>query len=360
MKKLLVVLICLFLLVPTVISAPVERLSVGDFTRAVTAQIVCNVDVYRRDLTWYKIEDGQVIPEFKDLDEDDWAYQWLKKGWFVVYGEWNTEPRKGKIMGSGEVLYSWLLPMGINLEGKPAATYVGTNAHVVDVFMLEASRGSRDKPLDLYAEKDTMKTMNMLRTTYKEEAKPIAQYYFDIDNSYITVKTEADQRFRTKVNIVLFDIALDFALLEMENVLGLPYVSFRGTPIQVGETIKICGAPLGFAFSRDEGRVSQVHLNLGTDGVEDYIVWDNQVRMDIAAAPGSSGSAIFDKDGYMIAQLHGIMVHNGNYIQGGQLAVDQEDIIRFLVLNGFSWIVQNPYGIWANAPYNTVRPKVGE
>jgi len=354
MKKLLIALLCVFLVVP---AFAVEQMSVNDFARAVSSQIVCHVDIYKRDLTWYKIEDGQTIPEFKDLDEDDWAYSWLKKGWYVVYGEWNEKPRKGRIMGTGETLYSWVLPRGLELEGRPLATYVGTNAHVVDIFMMEESRGTKDKPIDVYAEKDLVKSMNPMKPTYLPDAKPIAQYYIDIENSYITVKTTSQQRFTTKVNIVAFDIALDFALLELPNVAGLPYVSFRGTPAVVGEAIKICGAPLGYAFSLSQGTIDQTHLNLGTDGVENYIVWDNQLRISAGSAPGSSGSAILDENGYMIGQLHGIMVHNGNYIAGGVLAIDQEDIMSFLMLNGYGWIVMNPYGYWKYAPYNTVRPQ---
>lgn len=354
MKKILIVLLCVFLVAPVFAQ---ERLSVNDFARAVASQIVCYVDVYKRDLTWYKIEDGQAIPEFKDVEEDDWAYQWLKKGWYVVYGEWNTKPRKGRISGTGETLYSWLLPVGINFEGKPMATYVGTNAHVVDIFMIEEARGSIDKPLEVYAEKDLVKSMNPMKPAYVVDAKPVAQYYIDIENSYITVKTTAEQRYTTKVKIVAFDIALDFALLELENVAGLPYVSFRGTPAEIGEKITICGAPLAYAFSLSTGTIDQTHLNLGNDGVFGYIEWENQLRCSISSAPGSSGSAILDKDGYMIGQLHGIMVHNGNYIAGGVLAIDQEDIISFLMLNGYGWIVQNPYGVWEFAPYNTVRPK---
>lgn len=347
MKKLLVVLLCLFLIVPVFAQ---EWLSVNDFARLVASQIVCHVDVYKRDITWYKIEGDQQIPEFKD--EDDPYYRFYKQGYYPVYGEWNTKPRKGKIMGTGETLYSWSLPRGIGVEGKYIATYVGTNAHVVDVFMMEEARGSKDKPLDVYAEKDLVKSMNPMKPIYREDAKPVAQYYIDIENSYITVKTTAQQRFTTKVNIVLFDIALDFALLELPNVAGLPFVSFRGTPIEVGEKITLCGAPLGYAFSVASGTVDQTHLNLGTDGVENYIVWDNQLRLTCSSAPGSSGSAILDKDGYMIGQLHGIMVHNGNYIAGGVLAIDQEDIMAFLNLNGFGWIVANPYGTWRYAPYN--------
>jgi len=65
----------------------------------------------------------------------------------------------------------------------------------------------------------------------------------------------------------------------------------------------------------------------------------------IPAAPGSSGSGIFDIYGNLIAQEHGVLVYNGNYISGGHLATNGMSIREWLIWSGFAHTVsQEPYG----------------
>jgi S1-C subfamily serine protease len=368
MKKLLIVLIVFLLFscmgfateldyvtyqAPKTTTPPVKDVDILKFVRAVAVQIIVPTTRYYRKLNWYKLEDGEIDHDKLDRDKEQWGYEWFKQGWRVVFGDWCTKEKAQdvKICGSGVILYSSVLPEGLRVEGKThGASYILTNAHVVDVLVDYYSTndyekcGSRLKPLDIYYTEDMVEKNYPPGLKIRQNAKPYEQIYFVPKSNYISILHSEDQLYRVEAKIVVFDLALDIALLQLNNVWGLPYAVFRGTPCQVGEEVWICGAPLALPFSIDKGRVNQVDLDLGDDGVKNSIVWNNQIKLDIAAAPGSSGSGIFDIYGHLIAEEHGVLVYRGNYISGGHLAIDGMAIREFLIWNGYSFIVdQKPW-----------------
>ena len=331
MKRAIVaVLLAVVLFVPAVAQA-VPDADVQNYVRSVTVQVLVYFNRYTRSLTWYQ--------EVTASGE--------KGDWKVRKGNWEKDPELSVIAGSGVILYSDILPLDV--DGVIGATYILTNAHVVEFLVKEEALGSRYNPLPVYDKKDLIINDFPPSVEVKEGARPVAEQYFKLAKEYVTIKHREDQFYEVRGKVVAYDRALDVALIRLDNVWGLPYATFRGTDCQVGEEIWICGAPLGLPFSIDRGRINQVNLDLG-EGLG--VIWDNQIKLDIPAAPGSSGSGIFDKDGWLIAELHGMLVYNGNYIEGGQLAIDGQSIREWLIWNGWAFIALNkPY---AHAPHQRV------
>ena len=370
MKKILIILIVVLVLscavfaqddfldysTPQMATPKIKDINLLDFIQSVTVQIVVPTDRHFRTLSWYELEEGQVDREKLDRDKEQWGYKWFIDGWKVEKGNWCTdkEAKEVKICGSGVIVYSKMPDGNYDMKDKSFAetyysTYILTNAHVVDILvdykLTEKKWGTSREPLDIYEPGFLVEKTYPPGISVKGDAKPYEQAYFIAKTNYITIKHSVDQLYRVEAKIVAFDRALDVALLKLKNVFGLPYAVWRGTPCRVGEEVYICGAPLALPFSIDKGRINQVNLDLGDDGVRNSIIWDNQVKLDIAAAPGSSGSGIFDVNGNLIAEEHGVMVHNGNYISGGHLAISGMAIREWLLWNGFAFTVfQEPYG----------------
>lgn len=312
MRKFLVAMLVIVCFVSTAVAAiPVEQ-----FIRSTTVQVVVNMSRYSRNVTWYQ-----------EVDANGNRGEWKER-----YGDWSKEPELVTAVGSGVILYS----------GKDKdATYILTNAHVVDTLVRKESLGSRAKPLEVFKDEDKIEHSMPPRLKIREDARPIGQEYYVLDTNYVAIKHRKDQQYEVRGKVVAFDMALDVALIEVSGVYGLPYASFRDTPTHVGEEVFICGAPLGIPFSLDKGRVNQVELDLGAGG---GIVWDDQIKLDIAAAPGSSGSGVFDLNGDLVAEYHGILVYHGNYIHGSGLAINGQTIKEWLTWTGWSFIVnQEPY-----------------
>jgi len=306
-----------------------NEVTIQKWVRSVTVQVLINMDKYTRPLTWYQ--------EVTATGE--------KGEWKVRYGDWSKDPERVVVAGTGVIVYS--------LDGDLPGTYILTNAHVVEPLVNKASLGSRYAPLDLYDLKDLEIKDLPPSIKIKDGARPIAQYYFTLPTEYAQIKHTEDQFYTVYAKVVDFDMALDVALLQVctpqgqpARVWGLPYATFRDTGPFVGESVWLCGAPLAIPFSIDRGRVNQVRLDLGSDG---EIVWNRQVKLDIAAAPGHSGSGIFDEKGYLIAELHGTLVYAGNYIRGGTLAIDGALIREWLLWRGWAFIVTAPP--YQGAPY---------
>jgi len=302
---------------------------VQKFVRSVAVQVLVNLDKYTRSLTWYQevTADGQ------------------KGEWKCKYGDW-SKPERIAVAGSGVIIFSDKLP--IPQGNVVGATIILTNAHVVEYLVKKEALGSAINPFDVYDESDLIISTYPPSVKVREGARPKAQQYFVLPANYVTIKHREDQTYEVRGKVIAFDKALDVALIQLDNVWGLPYATFRETPAQVGEEVWICGAPLALPFSIDRGRINQVKLDLGESG---GILWNRQLKLDIAAAPGSSGSGIFDINGYLIGCLHGVLVYQGNYIRGGQLAIDGEFIREWLIWNGYAFIVMNPP--YAKAPYVT-------
>ncbi len=295
-----------------------EQTSINEFVRDVTVQIIVSVERYSRTLTWYQ-----------EINTDG-----SRSDWKVRYGNWE-EPERIEVVGSGFIVYSGSAPYPSDTVG---ATYILTNAHVVSLMVRENTRGSAYRPLDVFSQDDMIITTTPPNVAVREGARPIQQQYLVVDRDYVSIRHSEDQLYEVRAKVVAYDELLDVALLELGNVWGLPYAKFRRDPPKVAEEVVICGAPLGIGFSLDYGKINQVGLDLGISG---GISWNQQIKVSIAAAPGSSGSGIFDaQTGEVVAQLHGCLVYQGNYIAGGQLANEGRRIAEWLRWSGWAFILE--------------------
>lgn len=325
---------------------PVTDVEILEFVRSCSVQVQIRVKRLRRDINWYKLTDGNRLDE-KDLyalNEDE--KKWYAQGYKVEYGKYpkDKDAEDWLISGSGVIIYSqkYDIPILIGNELIYGETLGITNWHVVEQLVDYESRGTSKKPFNIYDERDKIITTSPPSVTIVEGARPIEQAYFKVDTQQVYIKHSEDQLYQVVAEIVAVDNAIDVAVFRIKNVFNLPYAVWRGTPPQVGEKVWICGAPLALRFSIDRGYINQVGLDLGRSH---GIVWDDQIKLDIAAAPGSSGSGIFDIYGNLIAQEHGVLVYNGNYISGGHLATNGMAIREWLIWSGFAHTVLQPaYG----------------
>lgn len=285
--------------------------------RAVTVQVLVHLEKYTRSLTWYQ----------------EVAADGTRGEWKFRVGEWSREPQRVVVTGTGVIVYS----------AEPVGTLILTNAHVVSYLVRTELLGSAARPLEEYRLEDLEISLYPPSVQPKAGARPFQQYYFKLPAQYVEIKHRPDQFYRVYARIVDYDLALDVALLQVVTpegkpaaVWGLPSARFRDKRPTVGEEVLVCGAPLGLAFSLDRGRVNQVGLNLGESG---GIVWNDQLKLDVAAAPGSSGSGVFDLQGELVGLLHGTLVYAGNYIRGGVLAIPADLIMEWLIWRGWSYVV---------------------
>lgn len=355
MKRLLVIAILFLALSITgfaQLAPEVPDQSVQDFIRSITVQVIVRMKQVERDLSWYKYSEGQKLSEQQYLDLDENERKWYNMGYKVEYGEWSDKYDKdnyvtSRVCGSGYIIYSKRLsPAMQEIEGVAGKTLIQTNAHVVEYMMDRDARGTRYEPLDIYAEEDLEKTYYPLNVTPREGSLPKKQVYYKWVADYVTILSEIGQQYLVKGSVVGYDLGLDVAVIQLDNVWGLPYAIYRPDQVQVGEKIYCCGAPLGNPFSFDEGKVNQVNLDLGCNpGAEEgkCIIWDNQIKHTVPSAPGSSGSGLYDVNGYLIGEHHGVQVYANNYISGGELGIDGVEIQNWLIWNGFAEAVdQSP------------------
>jgi len=321
----------------TSLQPPVQDVDLINFMKSVGFQAIVRLNQYVRYPTWYKLAEGEKLdkPFLKDEEKI-----WYEQGYKVEWGKYQG-PEPWYIMGSGVILYSKEYEKPLLIDGKLeyGETLGITNWHVVEMLIKRDSRGTPSNPLNIYDEKDKVVTMLPPTVTIIDGARPIKQVYYTADTQQIYIRHSEKQLYEVVAELVAWDNFVDVAVLQIKNVFNLPYAIWRGTPPLVGETVWIYGAPLGIQFSVDKGQVNQVNLYLGNSG---GVGWDNQVKMDIAAAPGSSGSGIFDIYGNLVAQEHGVFVYNGNYISGGHLATCGMSIREWLIWSGFAHTVLQP------------------
>ena len=334
----------------------VDEIAVQNFVESVGVQIRIPIVITYRSLTWYKYDEGIKLTQ-KEIDKlSDDEKEWYGLGYKVEYGEWQSEDDEkveSAIYGSGVVIYSAILPEPLQSQEKGiyGATLFMTNYHVGQPIIDKLSLGSRFKPFNVYEEIDTIKSIYPPSVKIRKGARPTKQKFFTlghIKEEYKATKNTAeikrteDQNYQINAKIVAYDKGLDVCVMQVDNVFFQPYATFRGTPCQVGERIWSRDAPLALPFSTNRGWINQVGLDLGIWA--DGLGWNDQVKTDIPSAPGSSGAGIFDVNGFLIAQHHGVLVNQGNYIVGGHLANAGDKIAEWLSWNGFSYIfLEKPY-----------------
>lgn len=332
----------------------VKDKNVQDFIRSVTVQIKIGVERFERYVSWFKYEEGYKLTDkaYDRLSDDEKL--WYDMGYRVEYGDWTPfdEGIQGWICGSGYIVYSQQFSEALmRIKGFQGETDIQTNAHVIQFLTKYADEcgGTRSEYRNIYRDEDMVINTFPISVKIKPNVRPYKQAYWKATDSYAIILSKEDQQYEIKAKVIGFDMGLDVAILQLKDVWGLPYALYRETQVQVGEEVLQCGAPLAIKFSLDKGRVNQINLDLGRGDGEHPIIWDNQIKIDIPGAPGSSGSGVFDMEGYIVAEHHGVLVYNGNYIEGGHLAIDGMAIIDWLIWNGFAYIALQDE-IWEGQP----------
>ena len=362
MKHFLVALILVALFCLPVFAQ--SKIAEGDIIKLIEqfgVQIRIPVVQAYRSVSFYKYEKGSKLSDddIKLLNEDE--KRWYSQGYIVKYGEWIGDDLKEKdqliktaIYGTGTIIYSNILPEA--LQSKDSQTYaqtlVMTNYHVVQPLVDKLDLGTQARPVNVYEAQDIITQVDPPSAKYREGARPIQQkysllvdkegepYYWSATTNTAGIKVSADQNYEITGTVVGYDKGLDVGIISIKNVAFQPYATFRDTSCVVGEKVWIRHAPMAMAFSTDRGYVNQVGLDLGID--PNGLGWNDQVKLDIPSAPGSSGSGIFDEKGYLVALFHGGLIHQMgqgySFIEGGHLAHEGTSVAEWLNWKGFSYI----------------------
>ena len=369
MKKILLAILIVMMFVLPVFaeypSPPINEKDVINFIEKVGVQVRIPVKQVYRALSFYKFEEGIKLndEEFKRLSENEKI--WYEQGYLVKYGEWIGDDKDEEdrvvetaIYGTGTIIFSGILPEPLQSQEKGvyAETLVMTNYHVVQPLVDKLNLGSKGEPINVYEEKDIKTSIDPPKAEIRDGARPIQQKYsYLVDKmgeptlwmatvNQASIKIDSDQNYDIQAVCVGYDKGLDVGILQIKNVAFQPYATFRETECQVGEKVWIRHAPMAMAFSTDRGYINQTHLDLGigTDGLG----WMDQVKIDIPSAPGSSGSGIFDQNGFLIALFHGGLIHQTGagyaFIEGGHLAHEGKSVAEWLNWRGFSYIFDRP------------------
>jgi len=360
-----------------------------DWLEKIGVRIEIPVEIIYRDLSFYKLEEGKKLTDekIKELDENEKL--WYEQGYLVEYGEWIGDDKNEKdqvkrwsIFGSGTIIFSGELPEALqskekeiivltstystyssySTSSKPslqfrekgtyAETLVMTNYHVIQPLIDKLCLGSKAEPMNVYEETDIKTSIDPPTAKFLEGTRPIAQKYavlVDKEGNWYdwlattnvaSIKISSDQNYDIQATVVGYDKGLDVGILQIKNVAFQPYATFRGTECVVGEKVWIRHAPMTMEFSTDRGHVNQTHLDLGVD--LSGIGWNDQVKLDIPSAFGSSGSGIFDENGFLVALFHGGLIYQlgwgYSFVEGGYLAHEGTNVKDWLNWKGFSYI----------------------
>ena len=370
MKKILlaILIVCVFVL-PVLAqfkTPPISEKDIIEYIEKVGVQVRIPVKQVYRPLSFYKYEEGAKLSDekFKLLNEDEQL--WYEQGYIVKYGEWIGDEKDEEdqlvetaIYGTGTIIYSAELPEALQSQDKGiyCETLVMTNYHVVQPLVDRLNLGTQADPINVYEEKDYKTSVDPPKVEIISGTRPISQkysYLIDREGKIIkswfattnkaSIKINVDQNYDIEAVCVGYDKGLDVGILQIKNVAFQPYATFRRSECKVGEKVWIRHAPLALAFSTDRGYINQTHLDLGID--KNGLGWMDQVKIDIPSAPGSSGSGIFDDNGYLIALFHGGLIHQTGlgyaFIEGGHLAHEGTRVAEWLNWKGFSYIFLEP------------------
>lgn len=89
----------------------------------------------------------------------------------------------------------------------------------------------------------------------------------------------------------------DLALLKIESKTPLPYISLKDlSPNLLGETVLVCGNPLGYGHSVARGILSATKRTLTVENTE----YKDLLQTDAAINPGNSGGPLIDISGKLV------------------------------------------------------------
>jgi serine protease Do len=111
----------------------------------------------------------------------------------------------------------------------------------------------------------------------------------------IQVTTSDGKTFNAKY--ITGDPSADLALLKIESKDPLPFISLKDlSPNLLGQTVLVCGNPLGYGHSVARGILSATKRTLTIDENE----YKNLLQTDAAINPGNSGGPLIDISGKLV------------------------------------------------------------
>jgi S1-C subfamily serine protease len=139
----------------------------------------------------------------------------------------------------------------------------------------------------------------------------------------LIVVVMSDQSIGVEATVVtLFDDA-DLAVLRMGKARKYPVVQGVATSsgLTEGTAVAVIGFPHGTGTRQGDGDVRKTTFAAGTLGK----VLANELQLDAYAAPGSSGSPVFDARGFVIG-----VIYSGNAESGGRIvyAVSGQELVK--------------------------------
>ncbi|MDF2445030.1 MAG: 2-alkenal reductase [Moraxellaceae bacterium] len=134
----------------------------------------------------------------------------------------------------------------------------------------------------------------------------------------------------TKAKVIGTDPGTDLALLRI-SLDTLPVITFRESPMQVGDVVLAIGNPFGVGQTVTQGIISAIgRQGLGISTYEDFI------QTDAAINPGNSGGALVDVAGNLVGVNSAIFSQSGGSMGiGFAIPVSlARDVMQSLIKDG--------------------------
>lgn len=133
-----------------------------------------------------------------------------------------------------------------------------------------------------------------------------------------------------EISVLHLDKLTDLAVIKIETDKTLIPVTWAdSTKAKAGQSIAICGNPLGLEFSVSFGKIAHPDRNLGD-------VAGNSLQLDASANPGNSGCGVYDAMGNLLGIVDSKA--SGNNVDGIGYAIPSArvlDVMNQLLKNGF-------------------------
>jgi len=135
------------------------------------------------------------------------------------------------------------------------------------------------------------------------------------------------------------DPSADLALLKIESKTPLPFISLKDlSPNLLGQSVLVCGNPLGYGHSVARGILSATNRALSMENAE----YTGLLQTDAAINPGNSGGPLIDISGKLIGVASAKMAYtpNGVPTQGIGFAIPARTVAE--KVEQFKHDAQNP------------------
>jgi len=152
------------------------------------------------------------------------------------------------------------------------------------------------------------------------------------------------------------DPSADLALLKIESKTPLPFISLQDlSPNLLGQTVLVCGNPLGYGHSVARGILSATNRTLSVDN-NDY---EGLLQTDAAINPGNSGGPLIDLSGRLVGVASAKMAYKpqGVPTQGIGFAIPARAVAE--KVEQFKREAQNPTPADKNSGNQLTRQRLG-